>query len=58
MSQAGKRRIGDLTSDLAVPFERELLGYALKTAEKLGIEMVRRVVAGSAGTGPRPRPMT
>lgn len=43
MSQSGRPggpRIGYLTSDLAVPFERELLGYALKTADALGIELI------------------
>lgn len=38
--QVGGRRIGYLTSDLAVPFERELLGYALKTADALGVELI------------------
>ena len=40
MGRPGGPRIGYLTSDLAVPFERELLGYALKTADALGIELV------------------
>jgi hypothetical protein len=40
LAQSRRPRIGYLTSDLAVPFERELLGYALKTAERLGIELV------------------
>ncbi len=38
--QAARHRIGYLTSDLAVPFERELLAHALKTADRLGIELV------------------
>jgi diguanylate cyclase (GGDEF)-like protein len=33
-------RIGYLTGDLAVPFDRELLTHALRTAERLGIEVV------------------
>ncbi len=33
-------RIGYLTSDLAVPFEREMLGHALKAADALGVELV------------------
>jgi diguanylate cyclase (GGDEF)-like protein len=34
------RRIGYLTADLNVPFERELLTYALRTAQTLGVEML------------------
>ncbi len=33
-------RIGYLTGDLAVPFDRELLTHALRTAERLGVEVV------------------
>lgn len=40
LGQVGGPRIGYLTSDLAVPFERELLGYALKTANELGVELI------------------
>ena len=38
--QVSRRRIGFLTSDLAVPFERELLTDALKAASNLGVELV------------------
>jgi diguanylate cyclase (GGDEF)-like protein len=38
--QVSRRRIGFLTSDLAVPFERELLTHALKAASNLGVELV------------------
>jgi diguanylate cyclase (GGDEF)-like protein len=34
------RRLGYLTADLNEPFERELLTYALRSAEKLGVEML------------------
>lgn len=37
---AGRKRLGYLTSDLAVPFERELLTHALRTAARLGVELV------------------
>lgn len=38
--QANRRRIGYLTSDLAVPFDRELLTHAMKAASNLGVELV------------------
>jgi len=34
------RRLGYLTADLNEPFERELLTYALRSAEKLGVELL------------------
>jgi diguanylate cyclase (GGDEF)-like protein len=34
------RRLGYLTADLNVPFERELLTHALRSAEKLGVELL------------------
>jgi diguanylate cyclase (GGDEF)-like protein len=45
------RRIGYLTADLNVPFERELLTYALRSAQTLGVEIL------AACGGPlKPRP--
>ena len=38
--QVRRRRIGYLTSDLAVPFERELLTHAVKAATNLDVELV------------------
>jgi diguanylate cyclase (GGDEF)-like protein len=43
------RRLGYLTADLNVPFERELLTHALRAAEKLGVELL-------AACGGRMRP--
>jgi diguanylate cyclase (GGDEF)-like protein len=44
------RRLGFLTADLNVPFERELLTYALRSASKLGVDLL------AASGGPlRPR---
>jgi diguanylate cyclase (GGDEF)-like protein len=37
---ASRRGIGYLTADLNVPFERELLTYALRSAQSLGVEML------------------
>jgi diguanylate cyclase (GGDEF)-like protein len=41
-----RRRVGYLTRDLNEPFERELLTYALRGAQSLGVEML------AAGGGP------
>lgn len=45
------RRLGYLTSDLNVPFERELLTHALRGAEKLGVELL-----AACGGRLRPQP--
>jgi DNA-binding LacI/PurR family transcriptional regulator len=45
------RRIGYLTADLNVPFERELLTHALRTAQTLDIEML-----AACGGSLRPHP--
>ncbi|HEX6273988.1 MAG TPA: GGDEF domain-containing protein [Polyangiaceae bacterium] len=45
------RRLGYLTADLNVPFERELLTHALRAAEKLGVELL-----AACGGRLRPQP--
>jgi diguanylate cyclase (GGDEF)-like protein len=50
--QANRRRIGYLTSDLAVPFERELLTHALKVAAELDVELVATCGGWSRQKGP------
>ena len=45
------RRIGYLTADLNVPFERELLTHALRSAQTLGVELL-----AACGGALRPHP--
>jgi diguanylate cyclase (GGDEF)-like protein len=40
LEAATSRRIGYLTADLNVPFERELLTYALRSAQALGVDVL------------------
>jgi diguanylate cyclase (GGDEF)-like protein len=45
---ASRPRLGYLTADLGVPFERELLTHALRRANRLGVELVA-TCGGPAG---------